>query len=110
MIFKFPILISYERPCVPYPLPYFEPMHAWNSKKRFALLPRRLYEYEERSSILMVGVAPDEYRWFWKTSKVIWFEEYIEIETYDRNPHLTTSPNKPKKVAVDSYFVLLSLI
>ena len=57
MIFNFPILREYEAPCVPYPTAYLEGMHKWFSRERFAWFPRRLHEYEERSSVMLGGIG-----------------------------------------------------
>jgi hypothetical protein len=108
MIFNFPILKEYEAPCVPYPTAYLEGMHKWYSRERFAWLPRRLYEYEERSSIMFGGLGPDEYRWFYKTTKMIWLEKYVEIETYHRHEARMPPPYQSKHLAVDPYFVMIS--
>lgn len=108
MIFKFPILNEYAAPCVPYPMAYLEGMHQWHTCKRFAWLPRRLYEYEERSSVFLSGIVPDEYRWFWKTKKLIWLEEYVEIEVCLRSDIRMPPPYTIRRLAVDPYFLMIS--
>ena len=107
MIFNYPAA-EYKVPCVPYPTAYLEGMHKWKSRKRFAWLPRRLYEYEERSSIMYGGVVPDEYRLFWKTKKIIWLDAYVEIETYFRHQASKPGPYPVQKFAVDPYFIIVS--
>lgn len=110
MIFNFPIIEEYKAPCVPYPTAYLEGMHKWKSRKRFAWMPRRLYEYEERKSIMFGGIVPDEYRLFWKTKKVMWLEEYVEFETYYRFQANKPGPYPARHLAVDPYFIMVSAL
>ena len=107
MIFKFKYFSHYELPCVPYPLQWLEPNYTYKTRTRFALFPRRLFEYEDRKTINMGGMAPDDYRNFIGTDKVVWLEKYVEIKAYGRYEARLSPPNKQESYAVDPYFVMI---
>lgn len=108
MIFKFKYFSYHEMPCVPYPLQWLEPNYTYETRTRFALFPRRLFEYEDRKSINMGGMTPDDYRMFTGTDKIIWLEKYIEIKAYGRSEARMPPPHNVTNYAVDPYFVMIS--
>ena len=111
MIFNFKYLIDTAEACVPYPVTYYEPMHKWEEKKKFAWFPHRLYEYEERKSPVAKSLmVPDDYRLFVGTKKIIWLEEYIEIKAYPRMETNLKPPNRYYLYAVDEYHQLTHLM
>lgn len=111
MILKFPYFVdTYNGPYIPYPASYLEGMHTWSVTKKFAFRPRRLYEFENRSSIFMGGLAPDEYRYFTGTEKFVWLEPFIQIVAYPRMDILKSPPHPRYSFAVDPYFYTLSLM
>lgn len=110
MIFKFKYFSHYELPCVPYPLQWLEPNYAYEKRKRFAWFPRRLFEYEDRKSINMGGMTPDDYRMFIGTEKIIWLESYIEFRAYGRSETRMPPPHKSRTYAVDPYFVMITCL
>lgn len=107
MIFKWKFKDK-KYPCVPYEFTSYEPMHEWEQKVRFAILPKRLWEYEERSSISMHPMIPDTYRMFTGMSKCIWLERYVEVAAYPRADSKIPLHKKTYRFAVDPYFMLIS--
>ena len=110
MIFKFKYFSHYELPCVPYPLQWLEPNYTYEKRERFAWFPRRLFEYDDRKTINMGGMTPDDYRMFIGTDRVIWLEKYIEFRAYGRSEARMPPPNKSTYYAVDPYFVFITLL
>lgn len=110
-----PTLVPYQLrvATTPYDISYYEPMHKWKIVKKFAYVPKLLWEFEDSSSVIH-SMIPDDYRIFIKTDKVVWLEEYYEIEAYTRRTldpsHRRGERNRKRYFAVDEYYFLQKLL
>jgi len=95
----------------PYDISYYEPMHQWEIKKKFAIVPHVLWEYEDSTSVIH-SMVPDDYRVFIRTNKVVWLDYYYEMKAYTRsniNP-VRGRLNKKCFFAVDEYYYMQKLL
>lgn len=95
-----------------YDISYFEPMHKWDIVKKYAYIPKTLWEYEDGTSV-MHSMVPDDYRVFIRTDKVVWLDYYYEIQAYDRksiNPIRDRNRNTKRYFAVEEYYYLQKLL
>ena len=102
---------SVRIPTTPYDISYYEPMHKWEIKKKFAFVPQTLWEYEDGTSVVH-SMAPDDYRVFIKTESVVWLEYYYEIEAYTRNTitPINRTKNTKRRFAIEEYYYLQKLL
>lgn len=105
MIIKIPS-IPKEYEAIPYHINYnTDFIKNWKPIFKFAWLPRFLWWYEDKSSI-MGNWGPDTFRVFVRESKIVWLESYYEFEA--KPPH--TTKNKKISFAVDKYWYLENLL
>lgn len=113
MIFTLPIpsLSTYKRPMIPYVIQHYEPMHKWEIKKKFAYIPKIVWEYEDSSSVIS-SMIPDDYRVFIRTTTIVWLEEYYEIQGYERNLNylIKGGPVKPTKFTIEKNYYMMKLL
>ena len=109
MIFKFDWLFrEQEKPMIPYGINWLEDMHQWETRRRYAWFPKRLWKFEDRSSV--TTFAPDEYRMFTKTRYLIWFSHYTEIVVYPRYINLMGPKEQHERFAVDELDYAMSIL
>lgn len=103
MIFKFDLFFrEKEKATVPYGMSWLEGMHKWQSRRRFALFPKRLWKYEDKSGIVALSLTtPDDYRLFIKTRYVVWLSHYVEVSAYPRYSSVMARMNEQEVYAVD---------
>lgn len=87
-------------------------MHQWKIKKKFAYVPKILWEFDDGSSVIH-SMVPDHYRIFIRTNTIVWLDYYYEIQAYDRksiNPIRDRSKNTKRYFAIDEYYYLQKLL
>lgn len=112
MILPIPKISTTRIPTTPYNISYYEPMHNWEIKKKYAILPQILWEYEDSTGVIH-SMIPDDYRVFIHTNNIIWLDYYYEIVAYTRNsinPTRNRTKNTKKTFAVDEYYYLQKLL
>jgi len=112
MILSVPIISTTRISTTPYAISYYEPMHKWEIKKRYALLPQIIWEFEDSKSVIH-SMIPDDYRVFVRTNNIVWLDYYYEIVAYTRNT-INSTINRNKNIrrtfAVDEYYYLQKLL
>ncbi|MDA8883007.1 hypothetical protein N9I00_01255 [bacterium] len=112
MILSIPKTSTSRIPTTPYAISYYEPMHKWEIKKRYALIPQIVWEFEDSKSVVH-SMIPDDYRVFVSTNNIIWLDYYYEIVAYTRNtinPTRNRNKNIRRTFAVDEYYYLQKLL
>jgi hypothetical protein len=96
---------------IPYLIQHYEPMHKWKINKKFAYIPKIVWEYEDNSSVIN-SMVPDDYRVFIRTTTVVWLEEYYEIQGYERNLNylIKSGPVKPVKFTIEKNYYMMKLL
>ena len=112
MILSVPIISTTRISTTPYAISYYEPMHKREIKKRYALLPQIIWEFEDSKSVIH-SMIPDDYRVFVRTNNIVWLDYYYEIVAYTRNtinPTINRNKNIRRTFAVDEYYYLQKLL